>query len=135
MSLSIIIPCHNEEEIIEEPQRPKNNSNKSIFSTIGETLGLTAPTTQQNNSISIQTNMKKVKCEGQDCDIFSEDVMTAEINSKNLGSNFNKPENRFNNARNKIKKLMGEQITILKKNNKSISNIPLEGDIIEYKET
>ena len=77
--------------------------------------------------------MKKAKCEGEDCDIFSEDVETAEINSSNLGKNFNNPENRFNNARTKIMKLMGEQVVISKKNNKrNIANIPTEGDIGIY---
>ena len=122
-----------DEEDEEVLQKQPNNSNKSIFSTIGETLGLTTPTTSQNNSNVIKTNMKKAKCEGEDCDIFSEDVETAEINSSNLGKNFNNPENRFNNARTKIMKLMGEQVVISKKNNKrNIANIPTEGDIGIY---
>jgi hypothetical protein len=77
--------------------------------------------------------MKKAKCEGEDCDIFSEDVETAEINSSNLGKNFSNGENRYNNARKKILKLLGEQIKVSKSNNKGkISNFPKEGDINTY---
>ena len=122
-----------EENVEEEPQQPQN-TNKSIFTSIGETLGLTTPV-PKNNSNSIKTNMKKAKCEGEDCDIFSEDIETAEINAVNLGKNFKNGENRYNNARKKIMKLLGEQITTSKANNRGkISNFPREGDITTYLE-
>jgi hypothetical protein len=119
-----------------EKPAPQQNSNKSIFASIGESLGLTAPTTTpQNNSNTIQINMKKAKCEGEDCDIFSEDVETSEINAVNLGKNFTNGENRYNNARKKIMKLLGEQVTVSKENNRGkISNFPREGDISTYVE-
>ena len=124
----------NNEEENEVNKQVTNNKNKSIFETIGETLGLTTSTTPQNNSNTIKTNIKKSKCEGEDCDIFSENVETSEINTK-LGNGFNNIENRFNNARIKIKKLMGEQV-VLKKNNKgNLENIPREGDIYVYEKT
>ena len=125
-----------EDEEQSEKQAPPQNSNKSIFASIGESLGLTAPTTTpQNNSNTVQTNMKKAKCEGEDCDIFSEDVETSEINAVNLGKNFTNGENRYNNARKKIMKLLGEQVTTSKANNQGkISSFPTEGDITTYLE-
>jgi hypothetical protein len=125
-----------EDEEQTEKQAPQQNSNKSIFTSIGESLGLTAPTTTpQNNSNTIQTNMRKAKCEGEDCDIFSEDVETSEINAVNLGKNFTNGENRYNNARKKIMKLLGEQVTTSKANNQGkISSFPTEGDITTYLE-
>ena len=79
--------------------------------------------------------MKKAKCEGEDCDIFSEDVETAEINASNLGKNFTNGENRYNNARKKILKLLGEQVTTSKANNQGkVSSFPREGDWNTYVE-
>jgi len=127
-----------EEEIEEETQQPQQNSSKSIFSTIGESLGITSSTTStpsQNNNNTIKTNMKKAKCEGEDCDIFSEDAKTSEINTVNLGKKFRNGENRYNNARKKIMKLLGEQVTTSKANNNGkISKFPREGDISTYVE-
>ena len=51
--------------------------------------------------------MKKAQCNGEDCDIFNKDAKTLEINLSKLGKNINNSENRFNNARTKIMKLMG----------------------------
>ena len=124
---------NNEEEEEEEQQQQPNNSKKSVFSTIAETIGLTSPTTPQNNVNGIQTKMKKAQCNGEDCDIFNKDAKTLEINLSKLGKNINNSKNRFNNARRKIMKLMGEQVTVSMKNNRSqIANIPKEGDIGEY---
>jgi hypothetical protein len=134
---SRVVEEFEEDEEQSEKQAPQKNSNKSIFASIGESLGLTAPTSTQtqNNSDTIQTNMKKAKCEGEDCDIFSEDVETSEINTVNLGKNFSNGENRYNNARKKIMKLLGEQVTTSKANNRGkISSFPTEGDITTYLE-
>jgi hypothetical protein len=125
----------NEEENEEDTQQPQQNSNKSIFSTIGESFGITSSTssTPSQNNNTIKTNMKKAKCEGEDCDIFSEDVKTSEINIANLGKKFTNGVNRYNNARKKIMELLGEQITTSKTNNQGkISNFPREGDITTY---
>ena len=134
---SRVVEEFEEDEEQKEEQQPAvpQNSNKSIFASIGESLGLTTPTTPQNNSNTVQTNMKKAKCEGEDCDIFSEDVKTSELNTVNLGKNFTNGENRYNNARKKILKLLGEQVTTSRANNQGkISSFPREGDITTYLE-
>jgi GTPase Era involved in 16S rRNA processing len=62
-------------------------------------------------------------------------ITVSNNNSKEiiLGKNINNSENRFNNARTKMMKLMGEQVTVSMKNNRSqIANIPKEGDIGLY---
>jgi hypothetical protein len=77
--------------------------------------------------------MKKAQCNGEDCDIFNKDAETVKINLSKLGKNINNSKNRFNNARTKMMKLMGEQVTVSMKNNRSqIANIPKEGDIGLY---
>ena len=116
----------------QENSKEENNSSKSIFSTIGETLGLTVPIAK-NNINKIKTNLKS-DCEGEDCDIFSNNSQLTKINTK-FGNSFNNPETRFNNARKKFNNLLGNQILYSKRNkNGKLTNIPQTGDIHTYLE-
>jgi len=115
----------------------QESESKSIFSTIGETLGLSTSTPSQspnsNNKIThVQTNIKS-ECEGEDCDIFTNSNQVTEIVQRNLGNNFNNPELRFKRARNEFNNLIGKQIKYSKRNIKgNLANVPQTGDAITY---
>ena len=120
---------------IKSPEEVKeNNSSKSFFSSIGETLGFVAPT-PPNASLTnnIKTNIQS-ECEGEDCDVFINSNKVSEIRN-NLGNNFNNPKTRFKRARNTLNNLLGKEVNYSKKNRTgNLENIPQTGDMFTYLE-
>jgi hypothetical protein len=124
----------NNKQIKSTEEVKENNSSKSFFSSIGETLGFVAPTPPNASfTNNIKTNIKS-ECEGEDCDVFINSNRVSEIRT-NLGNNFNNPKTRFKRARNTLNNLLGKEVNYSKKNRTgNLENIPQTGDMFTYLE-